>query len=91
MKKDWKSFCKGCGECCGPVPINKEIFEKNKDKIEDFDSLQILVNDEDYWIACRSDLTCSFYNKKKGCLIYEDRPNVCKLYGNIPELKCSKL
>jgi Fe-S-cluster containining protein len=34
---------------------------------------------------------CIFLDKNKRCLIYPERPNVCKLQGNTKELPCPRI
>ena len=79
--------CKNnCGNCCGVVPIPKEVYEKNKDKITKkiIDIKQI--RDNIYVIT--KDMFCIFLDKKKRCMIYEERPDVCKIYGIDMRLPC---
>ena len=76
-----KFKCKeNCGECCGIVPIPKEIWEKNKHKkqreIEEIKEIR-----EEVYVICE-DLKCVFLRKEnKKCEIYPDRPQVCRNYG----------
>jgi len=68
--------CKeNCGECCGPIPINKKLFEKHKDKIQR--EIKQIVGD--FYLT--EDLKCIFLNKETKCAIYEDRPQICRNYG----------
>jgi len=73
--------CKeNCGECCGIVPIKKEIWEKHKQKkqreIEEIKEIR-----DEVYIICE-DLKCIFLREPdKKCAIYEDRPQVCRNYG----------
>jgi Fe-S-cluster containining protein len=67
---------KNCGECCGPIPISKELFEKHKDKIQR--EIKQIVGD--FYLT--EDLKCIFLNKEtKKCEVYEDRPQICRNYG----------
>lgn len=80
-------ICKG--DCCGPVIIEKLLFEvmksENKiitppEKIEEVsDSLIIPVTESG---------KCCFLTKDFRCNIYEYRPEVCRRFGLIPEMLC---
>jgi Fe-S-cluster containining protein len=77
-----------CGKCCGPVPIPEEVFNRNMQKIEvpvdDF----LHINGDVF--AVGKDGACAFLGERKKCLIYDERPEVCRLYGmsNDPRLMC---
>ena len=79
-------FCclKNCGICCCPVPIKREIYEANKDrlakdsKVFEFDSMVIVQAPTG---------ECGFLNGEKRCSIYEDRPEVCRLFGDSQKAK----
>lgn len=72
--------CKeNCSECCGIVPIPLHIFEKNKHLIEkEIEKIEQLR--EDVVIPITKDLKCAFV-KDNRCLIYKERPWVCRAYG----------
>lgn len=81
---------KNCGICCGCVKIPKTIYEKNKHKIQ---SNVIKEFDFDTHIhPITKDMLCPFLNRKtKSCEIYEDRPNICKHFGEKIDLPCPYL
>lgn len=66
--------CKGCGQCCGPIPV--ESFE-----------LEILGQDAPGYD--KKSLQCSNYENGK-CKIYKNRFMICKLFGSVnhPKLTC---
>lgn len=73
-------FCKKCGECCGPVLITKE----EKEKIERYLKFKnIKMPDSD-----KMDLICKFKGKDNQCIIYDVRPEVCRLFGTYENLLC---
>jgi uncharacterized phage protein (TIGR01671 family) len=87
---DWKKHCEGCAECCGIVPLEPSLWEKHKDKAilvdEVIPFLRGLV------IPFTKDIFCAFLDRNtKRCLIYEDRPEVCRFQGTVPRLPCPKL
>jgi len=77
------------GDCCGLVPLTEEILEKHKDKIQ-VPIIQKIPHPQGI-VSITSDLKCIFLNRvTKLCMIYEDRPDVCRMYGisNHPALAC---
>ena len=44
------------------------------------------------FVPITASMDCVFLNKlTKRCEVYNDRPNVCRLQGTIPELPCPKV
>ena len=64
--------------CCGVVPFDKKFVEKNKP------SRKVKSTQEfgDKVILETEDLTCPYLSKDYKCTIYDDRPEVCRLFGN---------
>lgn len=67
-------------DCCGVVPMKKVIVEKHKDKF------QVEIEEEfdmgDEVAIATKDNKCIFLDREKNkCTIYEDRPQVCRLFG----------
>jgi Fe-S-cluster containining protein len=72
-------LCKG-GECCGVVPLSKDVVAKNIDKMHGHIQEHRVVGDEVVLIT--EDLLCAFLNREtKRCEIYETRPDVCRRYA----------
>ena len=79
-----------CGKCCIIVPIPKHVFSKHRDrcqvepeKINDLGS-EVVPDTEDH--------LCVFLDREtKQCTIYDDRPEMCRLFGteDSPDLVCS--
>ena len=67
--------------CCGIVPIPIELYLKYKHKIKSF---YIKINFlRDTVLIIQWFLYCAFLDKKNyQCLIYNERPDICRLYGN---------
>lgn len=75
MSKRTEFKCRKCGRCCGPVPISKE--ERNKIRV------YLLKHPEIAEFAREKPFSekCVFRNDTEGkCMIYECRPNVCRLF-----------
>ena len=86
---DWSKLCEGCGECCGPVPFTRQFIKNHKEKIQ-VKYEKIPFGRE--ILPVTEDLHCIFLDREtKRCLIYTERPQVCKLQGTIPKLPCLKL
>ena len=85
-----------CCSCAAPIP--KDIYERNKDKIvtqpiEIFETegQDINLKDEIAIIALTEHHQCIFLNIDLSCNIYEDRPWICRKFGDEshPFLTCS--
>ncbi len=75
-----KFKCKeNCGECCGIVPIKKEVWEKNLAKAQK--KIKEVVEIKGEVFAITDDAKCIFLSKRNRCVIYEDRPQICRNYG----------
>lgn len=71
---------KGCGECCGIVPVGKlEV-----DRIRAYIKQHAIVPE----VHSRS-TRCPFYQRGT-CAIYEVRPAVCRAYGHSWRLECPR-
>jgi len=69
---------KGCGECCGPVPVTAAELAAVRDYIAE------------HKIAPREQGTrCPFYQRSV-CAVYPVRPRVCQAYGHSERLVCSR-
>ncbi len=74
------SKCPKPGDCCGLFPMDKNLVEKNKDKFQV--KPEKIIETENRVVVLTKDLLCVFLNRKIGkCEIYNQRPEVCKLYG----------
>jgi Fe-S-cluster containining protein len=71
--------------CCGIVLLPTSTFDKHKHLLGE--KVKVVKADDDFYLAFYPDGTCGFLNPKtKRCLIYDDRPEVCRLYGLGKEL-----
>lgn len=88
---NWAKVCKGCGECCGPVPFPENFLLLNAHKYQE-QPTEIEEMLTGLFVPVTATMDCVFLNKiTKRCEVYEDRPKVCRLQGTIPELPCPKL
>lgn len=76
--KNMHHKCKA--ECCGVFPISKELYEKNQHKI--VRKPHDVIDADGHVIPCTVDSYCIFLNEDLYCNIYEDRPSVCRQFGD---------
>ena len=85
--------CSKCPEgagCCGLIPFSKEFYEKHKDKIK-VKPIEIIEGDGAV-VPATKDLKCVFLDPKTNlCAVYNDRPEVCQLYGTKEGIKLKGL
>lgn len=88
---NWAIQCLGCGDCCGVVPFPAGFIKEHTAQIQisEFNIEDTLFKGVE--IPVTEDLMCIFLTPEKRCSIYYERPEVCRLYGTIPRLKCPKL
>ncbi len=94
-----KCHSKCHAECCScTAPIPKDIYERNKHKIVtqpieviETEGQDINLKDEIAIVALTEHHQCIFLNIDLSCNIYEDRPWICKKFGDEthPYLTCS--
>lgn len=79
-----------CG-CCGIMIFDKSFLEKFKDKIQGKPMKIIEKGDSATYLY--DDCRCPFLDRTAlRCAIYEDRPEICRIYGtgkpNDPRILC---
>ena len=89
MPFECKKYHGQCGaHCCGIVPIPLEIWEKNQNKIQKrvIDSHKAIGTKDNvqktFVLPITEDYLCPFLQDDLQCAIYEDRPEVCRKYGD---------
>jgi hypothetical protein len=81
MNFDCKKMHPKCqAQCCGVVPIPKDIYNNHQEKI--YRVPMAVIEADDHLIPITSDAYCPFLNDKFECNIYEDRPPVCRKFGD---------
>lgn len=78
--------CEKCGQCCGPVPFTMPMFNRFKDKA--VRGYTMIPFDGVHVVPLTNDGNCVFLSVDNSCVIYPNRPKVCRLQGRIPELPC---
>lgn len=79
-----------CGECCGVVPIEAQVYNGAKSLICQPVITEMEIEDG-YVVPITDTGTCAFLNGDKSCAIYFNRPQVCRDYGIIVKLPCHRL
>lgn len=83
---DCEDFLEECkGECCGCAPIPASTWWKNQDKVVTKPSRVIAApayEGESQVIPHTEKGKCVFQRDDYRCNIYEDRPNICRKFGN---------
>ena len=81
-------ICKeNCGECCGIIPFPKDLA-KETEHLAQVQPIKVMESEGELFIITE-DLFCVYLDRKtKKCVIYEKRPRICRLYGNIPTCPC---
>lgn len=78
--------CPEKGSCCGPFQMKKDFVEKHKTDFQVIPEKTYEVGNTITFLT--SDFGCVFLNRTtKKCSIYDDRPEVCKLYGISKDLR----
>ena len=73
------SKCPNKGACCGIIPMSKESIKKESFQVK---PKEIIEDDKEMAYIITDDLFCVYLNREtRRCSIYENRPEVCKLYG----------
>jgi Fe-S-cluster containining protein len=96
MKTCSQCFDKCKGECCRWVPLTIKFIEAHKDKIqrEVFGSTPHNGNERVVYLITKidkitetavhvkdSDQICAFLDSNNHCVVYNDRPEICRCFG----------
>ena len=93
MTFDCEKYKSVCGSrCCSCFPMPKKLWEKNKNKaVRKVAELQTFsMKDEERIIVLTYDMLCTFLDYQLNCRIYDDRPPICRNFGNekFPFMHC---
>lgn len=77
-----RSICNA--DCCGPMPMERQFFMEHYGNIEpNIGYLLGSVPESTAVIPLTDDAMCIFLDRtKRSCRIYNDRPEVCKRFGD---------
>lgn len=68
-----------CGDCCGPAPCRDDEYA----------TIATFIAEHDIQPKDNGQMTCPFYQGGT-CAIYEVRPMVCRLFGHVDRMRCSR-
>lgn len=68
------------GNCCRYVPLPKDLV-KNNWHLKQREVYALYLHSENEVMAITEDLRCLFLDKDYRCVVYKDRPYVCRVYG----------
>lgn len=91
MDVNWEKTCSDCGECCGLVPFDALWFSLSRHRVQTEPVLLVPCHDKDnpcLIVPITSDMKCVFLTPENRCVVYEERPYICRLYGTIEKLQC---
>lgn len=84
-----KYHCKCKAHCCGIVPIPTPIWQRNQHKIQvEVQKVhKVRITDQENelhtaMLPLTEDGLCPFLQEDLKCAIYEDRPKVCRQFGD---------
>ncbi len=83
----------GCNqECCFPIPLPYRLWKKRSDEARECRVFKERVSGETWILAVPVDgeVSCVFL-KRGRCVVYRDRPDVCRRYGVSEDLQCPYL
>ena len=79
-------FDKSKSHCCGIIPFPMKFLEEHRKFFMENGELK---DNGDVGIILTKDFLCVFYDRlNHKCAIYDERPEVCRLYGTIDKLPC---
>ena len=75
-------------DCCGLVPFHIQFYAQHEELVIEA-WVERLLRIENYTLPITDDLRCCFLDREElKCLIYEERPEICRLFGYVDELRC---
>ncbi|HNX02170.1 MAG TPA: YkgJ family cysteine cluster protein [Candidatus Cloacimonas sp.] len=84
-----------CADCCGPIPFEKVFYQsvlkfKQRPIVSE---REVSSFGEDFIIPVTEDISCCFLTLENSCAIYEQRPQICRDFGNgtHEHLTCPKI
>ena len=94
MNEKGQQECLKCGECCKwltfSVSIPPNMFARYLNYYKTHGCRIIKVKKDQGHIALMVPSVCHKYSFGQGCVVYNDRPQLCRLYDgrNDPNIRC---
>lgn len=79
-----KGICKG--DCCGPVPLKKEVVKKFE-HLAQREVKEVVEFSDTEVFPITEDLMCVFLDQNLQCVIYDHRPDVCRNFGTTDDVR----
>jgi Fe-S-cluster containining protein len=76
--------CNQCGKCCRTLVIKIEKPTEEMRKIMEWRGVNVIDIDDTTSAIISDSYKCKFLSRSNTCLIYNDRPETCKKYPDIP-------
>lgn len=76
--------CNQCGRCCRTLVVKIAKPDEEMGKIMEWRGVNVVDIDKDTSAIIVDDFKCKFLSRANRCLIYNDRPEMCRKYPNIP-------
>ena len=85
MKKNLK--CLACGNCCKYMLLTPAVSYDGAKEWLKYHEVDLVKSPTREWSALRLSIPCRMLSKDGKCLIYDKRPDTCKVFpvGLIPE------
>lgn len=74
-----RNLAKCQAQCCGPVPFDPKTYRKHK-KLREVK--KEMKTPDGLIVPVTEDLTCPFLDNFLRCSVYEERPDVCRKFGD---------
>lgn len=85
--------CKRCGQCCGQLKLHKAEWELIRKYLTQNDMwLKVVMNAKER-LEHDEGISCFFLKYDSGmssCMIYPQRPIICRIFGLKSSLQCRK-
>lgn len=78
-----------CGECCGIIRLPETLVTRHREAYQQEPEKEIRRDGK--IIVVTRDLRCVFLTGNGECAVYEDRPGVCRMYGETLQQPCPYL
>lgn len=84
---DWKCIQDCDADCCGIVPLKEDMAKRNEGLQQV--SVTEIIRLSDSIVPVTEDMRCVFLDRStKRCAVYNERPEICKRYGQVITLPC---
>jgi Fe-S-cluster containining protein len=77
-------------DCCGLIPFGDRFYAQHHELVSE-DRLERLLrlSNTNFVLPITDDFRCCFLDRQElKCLIYDERPEICRLFGNVDKLRC---